>query len=156
MSYSLLIKEKIERFFETDDWHYTFNEEKGFFKAGVNLKGKIAETQLIIRLYKDHYIVYANIALRADEECRARVADYLTRANYGLKWGNFELDMRDGEIRYKCLVDCGDDNDCLPSPSVIKNSIYLPPQMIRKYGDGLLAVMCGFKTPEEAVKEAES
>lgn len=30
-----------------------------------------------------------------------RTAEFLTRANYGLVFGNFEMDMHDGEIRYK-------------------------------------------------------
>ena len=28
-----------------------------------------------------------------------RTAEFLTRANYGLVFGNFEMDMHDGEIR---------------------------------------------------------
>ena len=96
------------------------------------------------------FIVYALVNVRADEACRQAVSEYLHRANFGLRWGNFEIDMRDGEIRYKVLVDCGDDCDCLPTSSVIRRSIYFPASMLDKYGDGLLSVMYGFETPEAA------
>lgn len=156
MSYSMSIRRAIERFLVQDDWKYTVNEEKEYIKMGINLNSKLKECSLLIDLRDDFYISYATINVEADEECRANVAEFLTRANYGMRWGNFELDMNDGEIRYKILVDCGDDCDCLPSPSVIKNSIYIPAQMMQKYGNGLLAVMYGFKTPAEAIKEIES
>ena len=156
VSYSMSIRQAIERYFKENDWNYTFLEDKQCLKAGVNLKCKLKETQLMIRLREDHYIVYATINVNADEDCRQQVAEYITRANYGLKWGNFEMDMRDGEIRYKVLVDCGTNCDCLPTSSVIENSIYLPAQMMQKYGNGMLAVMYGFKSPAEAIEEAEA
>lgn len=154
--YAHSIRNAIESFFEKDDWRYTFNEEDALFEAGVKLDCKLKSTRLKIRVGTSYYTVYATIALNADEDSRQQVAEYLTRANYGLRAGNFELDMRDGEVRYKIHVDCGDDCECLPSYSVVENSVYISVNMIEKYGDGLVAVMYGFKTAEEAVNEAEA
>ena len=39
------------------------------------------------------------------ERWRRLAVDFLTRVNYRLKVGNFELNMRDGEVRYKVSVD---------------------------------------------------
>ena len=39
------------------------------------------------------------------EEMRVPMAEFLTRANYGLRIGNFEMDFEDGEVRYKSSVD---------------------------------------------------
>ena len=36
----------------------------------------------------------------ADPKMRPSVAELVTRANYGLRVGSFELDMKDGELRY--------------------------------------------------------
>ncbi|WP_049790798.1 hypothetical protein [Trichormus azollae] len=33
------------------------------------------------------------------------IAECITRANYGMIIGNFELDFNDGEIRYKTSID---------------------------------------------------
>jgi len=33
------------------------------------------------------------------------VNEFLTRANYGLNIGNFEMDFQDGEIRFKTAID---------------------------------------------------
>ena len=43
--------------------------------------------------------------IRVAEEQRQIVAELLARINYGLNIGNFELDMTDGEIRYKTSID---------------------------------------------------
>ena len=37
---------------------------------------------------------------RGAEIKRQDIAEYLTRANYGMVMGNFEMDYSDGEIRY--------------------------------------------------------
>ena len=155
MSYAPIIRDTITDLLEQKGWRYTYDEDKEIFRAGFNIDCKLKETNVLIVPRDSFFKVYATININADADCRAAVAEYLTRANYGLNWGNFELDMSDGEVRYKVMVDCGDDCECLPSFSVFENSVVLAVQMIKKYGDGLLAVMYGFKTPEQACNEAE-
>lgn len=152
----LKLKKHIQKFLDKDDWKYSWEEERNAFRMGMNLDCKLKNCTLLVFLKDSFYIVYATINVGADEECRAQVMEAITRINYGLRWGNFELDLSDGEIRYKLLVDCGDDYDCMPSPSVIKRSLLFPAHSVQKYGDALLAVMYGLKTPQQAVEEAEN
>jgi hypothetical protein len=81
------------------------------------------------------------------------MAEFITRANYGLLNGNFEMDFRDGEIRYKTFVNC-DETD--PGTQTIKDSIYIPAAMFNRYGEGIVSVLFGIKDPEQAVKDCES
>ncbi len=39
--------------------------------------------------------------VKAPEEKRLAIAEFVARANDGLRIGNFELDFGDGEVRYK-------------------------------------------------------
>ena len=41
----------------------------------------------------------------AEEAKRPEAAEFVARANYGMRIGNFELDMEDGEVRFKVSVD---------------------------------------------------
>ncbi len=50
-------------------------------------------------------IVYSILPLRARPEDMPRATELLHRLNYGMVLGNFELDMDDGEIRYKTSID---------------------------------------------------
>jgi hypothetical protein len=53
----------------------------------------------------EQLVVYSLIPARVPPDRRTSVAVFLTRANYGLAIGNFELDLDDGEVRYKTSVD---------------------------------------------------
>ena len=155
MKYSEQIKVSIQNYLEKDEWHYTFDEEQHFFKAGIKIDGKLNRCDIIIDIREEYYLVYGMIALNADEKCLNDISEYIHRINYGLKFGSFELDLRDGEIRYKMCVDCGDDCDCMPSESVIQRSLEMPALMFEKYGNGLLDIMFKNISPEDAIKNAE-
>jgi hypothetical protein len=66
------------------------------------------------------------------EERRMEVSHFLTRANYGLAAGNFELDFDDGEIRYKTAVQVtGETLDSMTIKRVVRTNgmameTYLP------------------------------
>jgi hypothetical protein len=82
----------------------------------------------------------------------AQVAEYITRANYGLRIGNFEMDYSDGEVRYKSSLDF--EGEPL-TPKLIKNAMYPAVHTMDLYLPGLLGVMYGNKTPAEAIREIE-
>lgn len=50
-------------------------------------------------------VVHSVAPFAVPEAQRVAVALYLTRANFGLVVGNFELDLDDGEVRFKTSVD---------------------------------------------------
>lgn len=79
------------------------------------------------------------------------MADLLTRANYGLVLGNFEMDFSDGEVRYHVshILETGMLEDSLIrrlfSPALLMADRYFPALMQHLHG-GL---------PEDAVYMAE-
>ncbi|MBO4400485.1 MAG: YbjN domain-containing protein [Selenomonadaceae bacterium] len=102
--------------------------------------------------YCHRIVSYATIGIKADEDSIHEVAEFLHRANYGLAFGNFELDFDDGEIRYKMSLNCV---DSLPGEDAIEDVLYLPLSMFERYGDGILTVAMGLAEPEAAIKKIE-
>lgn len=51
------------------------------------------------------FIFYTIIGIIVPKNKRLVVCELLTRMNYGIIVGNFEMDMDDGEIRYKTSID---------------------------------------------------
>ncbi len=96
--------------------------------------------------------VYAYCPNHVPEEHRLRVCEFLTRANYGLRVGNFEMDMDDGELRYKVSVDV--EGGELTSKMVSYMMGYAVVRM-DKYYPGLMALLYGGATPADAVKLVE-
>ena len=152
MSYSRKIYKVITDFLDADDWNYTFDADKELIRTGVKLNNKLQNTRLLIDLRDDKYLVFATMNLRVEESARQEMANLLTRINYQLIFGCFEMDFSDGEVRFRMAVDC---DDCLPSQAVVKDSIIIPEMMMEKYGDAILMVLMGFSNAENAMRGIE-
>lgn len=153
--YSESIANVINTFLTEDDWHFSFDEQRGLFKFGLSLKGKIKKINYIIDVKDDEFVVYAISPLGADEDDQtmmASMAEFVCRANYGLVNGNFEFDMRDGEIRFKCFVDC---DGITPTSDMVRNSICCLAAMFKRYGAGIVDIIFGTSTAKEAVDKCE-
>ena len=58
-----------------------------------------------VRDEQDQLLVHSVLPIDVPEEQRATLALHLTQVNVGLVIGNFELDLTDGELRYKTSID---------------------------------------------------
>lgn len=153
--YSEVIVASINKFLVEDDWRYGFDDRSGIFNFGLSLSGKIKNIRYIIIVHENSYTVYAISSLGADsddEEMMANMAEFICRANYGLKMGNFEFDMRDGEIRYKVFVAC---SGLTPCQELIRESIFVPAAMFDRYATGIVNIILGDDTAEEAISRCE-
>ena len=136
-----------------DDWHYEYMAEKQLIKMGISLKSKIKSGTIFIDFKEDCYLVYLYAPISGDKDNLDELTKYLTMVNYGLFNGNFELDVNDGEIRYKTYVNC-DELETLPD-QIIKDSIYVGCVMMDRYGDGIAALALGFSDAETEINKAE-
>ena len=154
--YSVKICNLIKEFLSVDDWHYSFDDRRGTFQFGLNLTSKIKNIKYLVDVDEDSYIIYAYCPIGADADdvdMMHRMSDFICRANYGLKNGNFEFDMRDGEIRYKCYTNC---EKIVPSVEVIRASIYCPAIMFERYGTGIVEIIFNNATSQNAIIKSES
>lgn len=148
------IQTKIREFFKKAKWSYQENRARSTFSGGISLKAASAISS--IRFYltiRDQILIsYAVIPQKAIRNISS-VLEFLARANYGLVLGNFEIDMDDGEIRYKhCIHAAGLKEDIGPA---IEELLFLPCNMIEKYGEGLLAVIYGGQSAKDAIEAIE-
>lgn len=153
--YSTEIMNAVDTFLTIDDWHHSFNEAKGLFRFGLALKGKMKHLDYVADIQEEELMIYAYTPIAADcddEELMNRMARFICRANYGLKNGAFELDMRDGEIRYKSYIDC---ENQIPSQAAIRNSIYATAVTFERYAPGILAINFADADDEEAIQMCE-
>ncbi len=88
------------------------------------------------------------------EANRPAAAEFLMRANLGLKRGAFE--PRHGHGHHALPHVCGRAFDAgLPSEQTLRNFL-LPVGMFEQYGKSFVEVALGKKIPARAVEEAES
>lgn len=97
-------------------------------------------------------IFYSVMLETTEPEHRPEVMKFVTLANYGMQVGNFELDLEDGEVRFKTSVDI-EGMDL--AEGLLRNMVELNVLMMGLYYDGLIAVMRGGMSAEEAIAEIE-
>lgn len=149
MAYSQEIVDKLRSFFATAGIHAPFEERAGvgLFTLRMKLSCRLQSAQMLVIVREDNFSTLAQIPLTAGEDTRLAVAEYLTRVNFNMRNGNFELNMADGEIRFKTYVHVGSSELDMNASRL---AITLPFAMFNRFGDGLLDVLFGFKSPREA------
>ncbi|MDX9954843.1 MAG: YbjN domain-containing protein [Anaerolineae bacterium] len=139
-------------FLAEDGWYPQQIEERTIYRVGFEGKNGRYSCFAQIRLDLEQFLFYAIAPTKAPEAARAAVAEFLTRANYGLRIGNFEMDYSDGEVRYKSSLDF---EGALLTPALIRNAIYPAVQTLDRYLPGFMSVIYGGQTPEAAIQTIE-
>lgn len=89
----------------------------------LNIAGKHAEWACFVRCFEtsERLLVYSLLPDNIDTALKPRISELLCRINYGLMLGNFEMDWRDGELRYKTSFDT---EGTVVNQTLIRNLIY--------------------------------
>jgi hypothetical protein len=140
------------RFFEEDDWTFTHLKERPILRMGFRGQNGEWTCYAQAREEQEQFVFYSVCPVKAPEERRLPVAEFITRANYGMIIGNFELDLSDGEIRYKTSIDV--EGAELTSP-LIRHLVYAGVLTMDRYLPGIMAVIYGGQDPAQAVAQIE-
>lgn len=130
-----------------------FDVKPDFIHISIEIDNVVGKVSVFIQALDNAILSYAILSNKAPTEQFNNISEYLHRANYGLLYGNFEMDFNDGEIKYKLVTNCQDVGN-LPN-HFIDRSVILPCQMIEKYGRGIISLMLGIGTPKELIEEIE-
>jgi hypothetical protein len=87
------------------------------------------------------------------EELRVDMAEFILRANYGASIGCFEMDVDDGEIRYRTGLDV---TDTQVEATMLRNIVLANLLMMDTYLPGILAVVHGGVAPHVAIQKIET
>jgi hypothetical protein len=135
-----------------DDWR--FHVVKDDTALMLPFRGECGSWQCFgtVDEEKQWFTFYSILPSNVPEEKRVEVAEYITRANYGLVIGNFEMDYADGEVRYKTSVDVEGGE---LTAKMIENVIRANVMTMDRYFPGLMGVLYGDRDPAEAIAELE-
>lgn len=125
-----------------------FDEEEGCFQVIFRSNSALRRIDTVIDVRDSLYLVYSYFGIRADEEYRDQAAELLMHLNRREFLGSFEMNMKTGEIRYKCAVDC---RGFIPTSGMISKSIILPPAVMDEYAREIIRVMFGMESAEAAI-----
>lgn len=132
--------------------HTPYPEEK---RVTLSMSGKNANFRFSARItHDDDYLqVTANYPFNVREEkLRSSTAELITRANYCMPLGKFEMDMADGEVRFHLTHVIGELG--LTSEMIEKHFMTAYFTMDRYFPAFMQHIHAGY-TPEDAVFHAE-
>ena len=127
---------------EVDDHNYRFI-----------VPSEIGRWVCVLRWENDSYIgCYSSCTLNVPHRRRAAAAEYLMRATFGLRLGNFEMDFEDGEVVFKTGAPL---EGIEPSMEFVRALAFANYSTMDRYLPGLMSVAFGKTAPKAAVEEAE-
>ena len=145
----------VEEVLEGAGWSFqTVEDDEGYVDFVTMVEGDPLVEATVVRLSEEleRLVLYVLLRPKAKKERRAEVAELVTRANYGMGDGNFEMDVDDGAVRFKIALDFTG----MPlSPLLVRNMILDAMDTLEVYEGAFLRVFAGKAKAKAAVLAAE-
>jgi len=146
------ILDRTTEFFTQEGWRFEPIEGKPIIRMGF--KGDNGSWMCFAQAKEDSHqlLFYSIMESNVAEKKRHEIAEFITRANYGLQIGNFEMDFSDGEIRYKTSIDVEGGELTL---KMIRTMVYVNILMMDRYLPGIMSVLHAGTSPAAAIEQVE-
>lgn len=139
-------------FMEEEEWKYEILEGENVLR--FHFKGTSGRLLCYADVdeEKDWLIFYSYLPVNAPPEKLNEMAEFIARANRGMRIGNFELDFEDGEIRYKTSIDIEGGE---LTNKMIDNLLRANLSTMNRYFPGMMELIYSEKSPKELVQKIE-
>jgi hypothetical protein len=132
-------------------WNYIISDEKTM-RFPISCENGKYYCTLIADDNRNFVCLYSVLPNYIPFDKRHDVSEFITRANYGMNIGNFELDFSDGEVRFKTSMTTYDQP---PGDGDLACLVHTNIGTLDNYMKGIMGVVYGGKTPTEAIYEIE-
>lgn len=138
------IREAVMAYFASEDWPYELLA--GMSVLRLEFKGGYGQWYCFaqMREAEGQFVFYSACPMVAPAGRRPAIAELLTRINFGLIMGNFEMDFNDGEIRFKTSIDV---EGTVLSPELIRPIVNANVTMMDRYLPSIVKVLEGVTDP---------
>ncbi|WP_072160724.1 YbjN domain-containing protein [Planktothricoides sp. SR001] len=147
------IFETVISFFKEENWSSTQLPGQSILHLYFEGENGEWECYALVREAEQQLVFYSLLPVKTPESKRQVMLEFLARANYGIIIGNFEIGFHQGEIRYKTSIDL---ENCQLNLPMIRQLVYSNLLNTDKYLPGIMAVINGKMSPEEAIAAIES
>jgi hypothetical protein len=145
------LQDTVCRALEQMEWKYEITDE-GWVAAGCGGSRPPTTSACAPTRTREIVACYVSAGTLVSEPLRAAAAEAITRANWGLRVGNFEMDYTDGEIRFKVSVDV---EGGLLGHTMVQNMISAGISMHDRYHPALMRVGYAGASPADAISDVE-
>ncbi len=146
-----ILASAVQFYLQSQEWHFHFDEEKELFTFTMRLK-KIDSVKVFVRIGEDSITTYALLPIHVPQDKLDMACRYVARANYGMRNGNLELDLNDGEVRYKTYLYA---KDRVPAQDEVERYVDICFLTLDRYAEGLMKILYADLDDQEAIKVVE-
>ena len=143
----------VVEFFTKDGWYCVQTEGKPILNTTFSSDCGDFICVAKVREEQSQFVFYTGFPTKVPSEKRLAISELLTRANYGMVAGNFEMDMEDGEVFHKISIDV--ESDRLTS-ALVENMVYPSVFTMEKYFPAIMAVLYADVLPIDAISKVEN
>src|SRR5262245_44875101 len=140
-------------YMEEDDWKYEILEGETIIR--FHYKGTAGRLLCYGEVDEEKFwlIFYSYMPVNVPAEKMPQAAEFVARANRGMRIGNFELDFDDGEVRYKTSIDVEGGE---LSSKMIDNLLRANLSTVNRYFAGLMELIYSDKPAADIVRRIET
>lgn len=146
---SMSLFEILCQILKDDGWNFECDDKNELIRLEIHGTNSAFTSFIIIDEEQETYLCNTHIRQRIPFGKRLEVCNFMNRINYELAIGNFEMDMDDGEIRFRTYLDSA---GAEPSKEQLLNLIWNGSQAFDTYYPGLLKIITADFSVEEAVE----
>jgi hypothetical protein len=145
------VAKAVQGFLKSMEWGW---QEMGPTRYRVVVTGRTAQWVWVAHWEEDDslFATYSVSPIDVPAKQRPAAAEYLMRANYNLRLGNFEMDYSDGQV---CLKTSMVMSGVRPTVDLVKRLAFASFSTMDQYLPGLMSVIYGKARPKAAIEEAE-
>lgn len=145
--------ETLKEHLSQHDWNYEPHDDAKIIQTGFSGENANLNSSIIIDEDDDLIQCITKYQTKVPEPFRGMIAEFICRANYGMKIGKFEMDFSDGEVRFH--TSSAFLTGVLPD-EVIRRVFGTNFIMADKYYPAFMKVLYGGYTPQDAIEEVEN
>ncbi|MBS71931.1 MAG: hypothetical protein CMO20_03110 [Thermoplasmata archaeon] len=129
----------VNNFLEEDGWNYESFPDDGVMRALFSSGDQEWELLALVREEMEQIVFYSHVTNSSTpSERRIEMCDLLNRLNNRTIYGAFEMDIETGETMFRTALDV---QDVVPSPELIRNSLYTNLGTMERYHGAIVALM---------------
>jgi len=145
---------KLMAFLEEDEWHPTLQVSEELIRIDTRFETPETSWAFIILVDEETRILtfYSILDTKTPKERFNDMTRFITRSNFGMRIGKFELDLDDGTVRFQSgHIAEGHD----PNRALIQRHCYNNVNTMTQYFSGFMKVMCAGNSPDGVLEEIE-
>lgn len=146
------IEQAIRDYFERANLRFIKADSDSDFRIDYTMDSFVAHGRLVFDEDRSFMGFMVSGSVKVPQNRRIEAMEFITRANYGLACGGFQMDYDDGDILYRTGIFL---NGSEPEPDMVDPIVQVAIRTYDRYYKQLMQVLYAGQAAIEAIAEAE-